>query len=392
MASMLGGRSIKLANVFGVRVGVDLSWFVVLFLIIWLLSDAFGGAFPRAGGGLAFGLAVLTALLFFASVVVHELGHALVARRNGISIAGIDLWLFGGLARMRSDARSAGADFRVAAAGPLATLVVVLVCAGAGVLVAGGGAAFLDALRLAPGPATAASAAAVVLGYLTSINVLLLVFNLLPGLPLDGGRIARSIAWKVTGDRARATRIAAALGRGFAILLVGLGVFAILTGNLTAGIWSILIGYFMFQAARAAVAQSELTAGIERLEVRDVMDAEPVAVPADSSLERAYEENFLRYGWPWFPVVDASGRFAGLLAREDVERVAESERGTRRVGELVSPGSGEAFRVRTDDPLEALLGSEALRRLGAVIAVDREGVLRGVLTLEHLKRALRPAG
>jgi CBS-domain-containing membrane protein len=174
-------------------------------------------------------------------------------------------------------------------------------------------------------------------------------------------------------------------------VLVGLGVFAILTGSLTAGIWSILIGYFMFQAARAAVAQSELTAGIERLEVRHVMDAEPVAVPADASLERAHEENFLRYGWPWFPVVDANGRFAGLLAREDVERVAESERGTRRVGELVRPGSGEAFRVRTDDPLEALLGSEALRRLGAVIAVDREGVLRGVLTLEHLKRALRPA-
>ena len=391
MARMLAGRSIKLANVFGVRVGADLSFFLVLFLIIWLLSGAFRSAFPQSGAVLPFALAVLTALLFFASVVVHELGHAVVARRNGISIAGIDLWLFGGLARMRSDARSAGVDFRIAAAGPFVTLLVVLVSAGAGVLIAGRE-GFEAALRLEPEGAGAPAAASVVLGYLSEINALLLLFNLLPGLPLDGGRIARAVAWKLTGDRARATRIAAGLGRAFSFLLIGLGIFGVLRGALTAGLWLILIGFFIGQAARAAVTQSELTAGIERLEVKDVMDPEPVAIPAEATLERAHEELFLRYGWPWFPVVDAEGRFAGLLAREDVEAVPEAERPGRPVGELVRQGSAEAFRVRTDDPLEALLGSEALRRLGAVMAVDGEGVLRGVLTLDHLKRALRPAG
>jgi Zn-dependent protease len=391
MASMLGGRSIKLANVLGVRVGVDLSWFVVLFLIIWLLSDAFDVAFPRAAQVLPFALAVVTALLFFASVVVHELGHAIVARRNGISIAGIDLWLFGGVARMRSDARSAGVDFRVAAAGPFVTLLVVLACAAAGIAVAGNE-GFVDALRLRPTGPEATAAAAVVLGYLTWINVLLLAFNLLPGLPLDGGRIARAIAWKLTGDRARATRIAAALGRGFAFILIGLGIFGLLRGAFTEGIWLVLVGYFMLQAARAAVAQSELTAGIHELEVKDVMDSEPVAVPAGATAEQAWEELFLRYGWPWFPVVDGQGHFVGLLAREDVQAIPEDERSQRRVSNVVRPGSAEAFRVRTDDPLEALLGSEALRRLGAVMAVDGDGVLRGVLTLEHLKRALRPAG
>jgi len=390
MASMLGGRSIKLANVLGVRVGVDLSWFVVLFLIIWLLSDAFRAAFPRGGEVLPFALAVMTALLFFASVVVHELGHAVVARRNGISIAGIDLWLFGGLARMRSATRSAGVDFRVAAAGPLVTLLVAAACGGLVFLLVGGD-GFLGALALRPGGQTAADVAASVLGYLTWINVLLLAFNLLPGLPLDGGRIARAIAWKITGDRARATRIAAALGRGFAIVLIGLGIFGALRGSITAGIWLVLVGYVMFQAARSAVTQSELTAGIERLEVKDVMDSEPVAVAAAASLEQAYEDRFLRYGWEWFPVVDAGGRFAGLLARSEVESVPESERPTRRVEELVQPGSEEVFRVRTDDPLETLLGSDALRRLGAVVAVDGDGVLRGVLTLDHVKQALRPA-
>ena len=385
---MLGGRSIKLARVLGVRVGVDPSWFVVLFLLIWLLSGAFRGALPGSDEVLPFALAVLTALLFFASVVVHELGHAVVARRNGISIAGIDLWLFGGLARMRSEPRSAGVDFRIAAAGPLATLVVVLIAVGGGLALAGVD-GFRAALALRP---ENGGAAAVVLGYLAQINALLLVFNLLPGLPLDGGRIARAIAWKLTGDRARATRIAASLGRVFSFLLIGLGIFAVSQGAVIPGLWLAIIGFFIGQAARSAVAQSTLTAGLERLEVKDVMDGEPVTATAEGSLERAYEELFLRYGWQWFPVVDGDGRFVGLLSREDIDGVPEAERSERRAADLVREGSAQTFGVRTDEPLDALLGSEPLRRLGAVMAVDGDGVLRGVLTLDHLKRALRPAG
>ncbi len=391
MASMPGGRSIKLANVLGVRVGVDPSWFLVLFLIIWILSSTLARALPTAGDILPFILAVLTALLFFASVVVHELGHAVVARRNGISIAGIDLWLFGGVARMRSDARSAGVDFRIAAAGPLVTLLVVVATVGAGVALAGTD-GFRAALSLELDSVDATAASALVLGYLAQINALLLVFNLLPGLPLDGGRIARAVAWKLTGDRARATRIAAGLGRAFSFLLIGLGIFLAVEVDLLAGMWLALVGLFIGQAARSAVTQSQLTAGIERLEVKDVMDSEPVAAVAETSLDRAHDELFLRYGWPWFPVVDQTGHYLGLLAREDVEGVPEAERRGRSAGDLVRQGSGETFRVRTDEPLEALLGSEALRRLGAVMAVDSEGVLRGVLTLGHLRRALRTLG
>jgi Zn-dependent protease len=391
MIEVLGGRSIKLVRVLGVRVGVDPSWFLVLFLLIWLLSDTLGRVLPGSGEAVPFALAVVTALLFFASVVVHELGHAIVARRNGISIAGIDLWLFGGVARMRSEARSAGADFRVAAAGPLATLLVVMLAVAAGIALVGAD-GFWAALTLRPASASATAAAAIVLGYLAWINALLLVFNLLPGLPLDGGRIARAIAWKITGDRARATRIAAALGRGFSFLLIGVGIFAVTQGAVVSGIWLAVIGFFIGQAARAAVAQSALTAGIERLEVKDVMDGEPVAGAAEWSLERAHEELFLRYGWAWFPIVDETGRFVGVLAREDLEAVPEAERAARPVGEIVRAGSVQAFGVRADEPLETLLGSEALRRLGAVVAVDGEGRLRGVLTLDHLKRALRPAG
>lgn len=395
---MLGGRSIQLVRVLGVRVGVDPSWFVVLFLIIWLLSGAFRDALPASGEILPFALAVITALLFFASVIVHELGHAVVARRNGIAIVGIDLWLFGGLARMRSEPRTAGVDFRIAAAGPLVTLIVVLVAVGGGLALVGVD-GFGAALALRPEGSGTMDATAIVLGYLAQINALLLVFNLLPGLPLDGGRIARSIAWKVTGDRSRATRIAGALGRGFSFLLIGLGAlmaveatgaFGPPRGSLIAGVWLLVIGFFIGQAARSAVAQSELTAGLQRIEVKDVMDGEPVTAPADQSLERAYEELFLRYGWQWFPVVDRDGRLLGLLSREDVESVPEAERAERRTADLVRQDSAQTFGVRTDEPLDALLGSEPLRRLGAVMAVDGDGVLRGVLTLEHLQRALRP--
>lgn len=390
MISVLGGRSIKLARVFGVRVGVDASWFVVLFLVIFILSRQLNRAFPTGGEALPFALAVITALLFFASVVVHELGHAVVARRNGISIAGIDLWLFGGVAKMRGEPRSPGVDFRIAAAGPLVTLVVVLVSVGGGLALEGVG-GFGAGLDLRPKGNGVGPAASVVLGYLAQINALLLIFNLLPGLPLDGGRIARAIAWKVTGDRPRATRIAAGLGRGFSFLLIGAGLFVALRVDLIAGVWLALIGLFIGQAARAAVAQSALTAGIEQLEVKDVMDAEPVSAPADGSVAQAYEELFLRYGWDWFPVVDGDGHFVGLLAREDVEAVPEDDRPQRRTADLVREGSAQTFGVRTDEPLDALLASESLRRLGAVMAVDGEGVLRGVLTLEHLRRALQPA-
>ena len=185
---MFGGRSLKLATVAGVRIGVNLSWFLVLFLLIFLLGNLYDSVYPD-DPTLAFALAAASALLLFGSVLLHELGHAVVAIRNGIEIAGIDLFFFGGVARMRRDTDSPGVEFRVAVAGPVVTLAVVLVCVGAGLLVAGPS-GFGSALVLETG----AAPVAVVLGYLAYINTLVLAFNLLPGFPFDGGRIVRAIA------------------------------------------------------------------------------------------------------------------------------------------------------------------------------------------------------
>ena len=379
------GRSIQLARVFGIRIGVNPSWFLVLFLIIWFQLRNYAAAFPN--DDLAFVLATLSALLFFASVILHELGHALVALRNGIAIVGIDLWLLGGVAKMRRDTESPGVELRVAIAGPIVTAAIAGACFVACAALVGGGWGVLRAAALAPGTGAPES----ILAYLAVINVLLLAFNLLPAFPLDGGRIVRALAWWATGDRARATRIAGVLGRAFAYLLAGFGVYLAFEGLLLQGLWLAILGLFMGQSARTAELQSRVTSRIEGLRVADVMDAEPVAVPAQIGLDRALEEFFLRYRWSWFPVIDGAGRFLGLVRRDRIEEVPESQRTARTVDQVMEVDRDNDLRVHVDEPLESLLGAEGMRRLGAMVAVDADGMLRGVVTLERVRRALRPA-
>jgi Zn-dependent protease len=382
------GGSIQLFRVRGIRIGIDISWFFVLFLILFFLSDYYRSLFPGESTK-AFALALISALLFFLSVLLHELGHAVVAQRNGIGIAGIDLWMFGGVAKMERDTSSAGEEFRVAIAGPLVTLGIVAVCFLGAVAIDGSH----DAVRSTVYQDVPVSEAAAVLGYLSSVNALLLVFNLLPGFPLDGGRIARAIVWWRTGDRLRATRIAARLGRGVSFLLMGLGVLLLFSGGATQGIWLVFIGIVLSGAARQSEQQAEITSRLEGLRVADVMDAEPVAIPDQLPLDRAWNDFFLRYGWPWFPVVDPTGRLIGVVTRPSVEGIPEAVRASRPVASVMATAEpGSSLLVRTDEPLETLLGLDGLQRLGAIMAVDAEGVLRGVVTLDRVRQALRPAG
>ena len=380
---MFGG-SFQLGRIFGIRIGVDFSWFLVLFLIIWNLSDYYKDAAP---GSNAFVLAVLSALLFFLSILLHELGHAWVAIRNGIPILGIDLWMFGGVATLGRESTSPGVEFRIAVAGPLVTLAIAGLCFALGSAISSSS----DVLHSSQFESNVNGSATAVLGYLTSINVLLLAFNLIPAFPLDGGRIARAIAWKVTGDRNRATRFAAMLGRlgGYGMIAFGAYLF-LARDSQVSGLWLAFIGFFLASAARSAEQSAEFSGRIEHIRVADVMDEEPVAIREDAPVAEAEREYFLRYGWPWFPVVDSSGRLVGVVSREAVDSVGSQDRETRTVGTVMARDDGSSgLRVSLEEPLETLLSQEGLARLGAIMAVDGEGVLRGIVTVDAVRRALQ---
>jgi Zn-dependent protease len=382
---VLGGSSIRLTTIFGIRVGVNVSWFFVLFLFIYLLNDQFSTLLGDSTK--AFWTAVAAAFAFFGSILLHELGHALVARREGIGVSGIDLFFFGGVMKMSSDTRSPGQEFRVAVAGPVVTFLIIVIAAlGSTALLGWQG--FVDSAALDNDVALAPSPFDLWLSFLVTMNIFLLVFNLVPAFPLDGGRIARAIVWKLTGDRSRATRVSAYLGQGFAGLLIIYGGYLLLSQNSTTnGLWLIVLGYLLGSSARAAIAQTAFTERLKGITVADVMDSEPVAIPADLPAIQAWDDYFLRYhGWPWFAIVEADGRYAGLAHRAAVEHAALTEGGAMPIRDVAA---GREDRVRWDEPLEALLNSEPLRRLGALMAVDAEGRLRGVVTVEQVTRALQ---
>jgi Zn-dependent protease len=382
---MPGAGSIQLARLFGIRVGASPSWFFVLFLMIYVLTGYFGDVLEGSEAE-AFAVAVAAALLFFVSLVLHELGHALVARRSGIGISGIDLWFFGGIAKMTRDSDSPGEEFKVAMAGPLVTAAVVGVCVGISAAVSRFG-DFADSAQLSSSTTTPALA---LLGWLAIINAILFVFNMVPAFPLDGGRMARALAWKLTGDKNKGTRFSARVGQGFAYLLIGFGAFLLFTSDPVNGLWFIVLGFFLGQAARGAVASTHFSERIEGVTVSDLMDDEPVTVPGDATVLRAQDEFFLRYRWPWFPVVDAAGHFLGVLRQERVDGAVTAGQPALEVRELLDAPDDE-LRIRNDTPLEALLVSEPLRRLGALMVVDADDRLCGVVTTDQVRRALSAA-
>jgi Zn-dependent protease len=382
---MLGGGSITLFHFRGIKVSVDWSWFIVLFLVIFWMTGRFEDVLDESGTT-PFLLALLSAVGFFGSILLHEFGHAVVAMRNGIGISSIQLWIFGGMAQMDREADSPSTELKVALAGPAVTAAIVLAFAAIGI-VADGWSGFREAAILETN--SDVSGLMALAAWLATINLLILIFNLLPAYPMDGGRVARAIAWWKSGNRNSATRFAANLGRVFGYLFIGIGIVLAFSGDLFGGVWLALIGMVINGSARGAAMQTALTSRIGDVRVADVMDREPVAIPGDLSVERALDEYFLRYRWPWFPVVDAAHRFLGLVQRDRADEVPEISRASSHVSDLVDHDIG--LFVRDDTPLDTLLANQNLRRLGALMAVDAEGRLSGVITIEQVGRALRDA-
>ncbi len=377
----------QLARIFGIRIGVSASWFVVLFFLIYWLSHVYFRELLGGSQTTDYVVAVAGALGYFASLILHELGHALAARRVGIPIAGIDLWFFGGLSQMRREPQSAAEEFKVAAAGPAVTLALFAVCVAAGSLLASSG-HFTDVALPRQGFTTTPALA--LIGWLGFVNAMLFVFNIVPAFPLDGGRIARAVIWWRTGDRNRATVATGRSGQAFAVALGLFGLFEFGSGGDNLGLLTMVLAFFLYQAAGAAVLQGALGRRIQNITVADIMDREPVTIPAGATLLDAQEEFFLRYRWPWFAVVDPARHFLGVVCHQRVETEIAAGRPALSVVDVLDEDM--LVRIGEEAPLETLLGAEGIGRLGAMVAVDGDGVLKGVVTLAQVRQALRPAG
>lgn len=383
-SQMRARSSIQLARVFGIRIGVSVSWFVVLGLLIVYLSSMFH---EMIGGSqsTAYAIAVVGALGYFASILLHELGHALVSRRLGIPIVGIDLWFFGGMARQAREAESSGEEFKVAAAGPAVTLVLLVLFAVATQLV--GSSEHLTSALLAEGSAVSPTLA--LLWWLAAINAILLAFNLIPAFPLDGGRIARAAIWWRTGDRHRGTRITGRAGQALALAL-GIGGLLLLAHGESAGLFTLVLGLLLYQASGGAVLQGMLGQRIQRVTVGDIMNRDPLTIPAELRLLDAQEQFFARYREPWFAVVDQARHLLGVVRSERIDQEIAAGRPALEVGDVLEDDL--PVRIDADEPLEQLLRSEGLGRLGGMVAVDADDVVQGIVTVAQIRRALSPAG
>jgi Zn-dependent protease len=256
--------------------------------------------------------------LFFGSIVAHELSHAVVARASGIRVHSITLFVFGGVARTERDADTPGREFLIAGVGPLMSLAL--------------GGLFWAVALAARGEGGFGAAAAIVARQLAYLNVLLAVFNLLPGFPLDGGRLFRAVAWKLTGSLGRATRLATRLGRFFGYALAALGIWQAFRGNPIGGLWLVFIGWFLASAAAASLEDHVIRGILARARARDVMTREPEAVPADLTLDRLAGEFLIRHRYRAFPVVVRDGRLLGIITPADVALWVERRREMDEMG------------------------------------------------------------
>jgi len=374
-----------LVRLFGIRIGVGISWFLILFLYIFLFTPYFHEVLGGSRNT-AYLVTVASVLSFFISLILHELGHALVARRNGLQVAGIELWALGGITRTVGTFASPGPEFRVAIAGPLVTLGVIVVSVAGGYALADNG-HFIDVAVGRSG--VHATPALVWLSWVASLNALVLILNLVPAFPLDGGQIAHSLIWRLTRDRNRATRATGRAGQGFAILLGAAGLALLGLSGSVSGIWLVFIALFIYQGASMAVVQGSMGQRIQGLTVADVMDRQPVTIPADLRLIDAQEQFFGRYRWPWFAVVDPARHFLGVIHSERLSAEIAAGRPALQVVDVLEDNL--SVRIDESQTLESLLRAEGLGRLGAMVAVDGDGVLQGVVTVAQIRQALRPA-
>jgi len=367
-------ENLSLGRIFGIHVGLNWSLLVVAALIAWSLATSLlPTASPGQTSGAYWTAGVISAFVFLASLLAHELAHSVVATRRGVKVEGITLWLFGGVSRFSSETASPGAQALITFVGPLTSLVLGAVFYLAAVAVGGGA---------HPGLFSAT------LSWLGYINISLGVFNLVPAFPLDGGRLLQSLIWLRTGDRLRATRIAARIGMGFAYLLIAYGLATfIFAGSLVGGVWSVFLGWFLLSAARSEEVGGLIRQALSGMTVAQVMTPNPVQAPDGISVEDALHGYVLASRHSTFPTHDAGGRLSGLLTLTALKNVAPGARPTTLIKEIICP-LDEVSTANPADPVTSVLGLPEGCSEGRTLIVDG-GRLVGIISPSDINRLLQ---
>ena len=369
--------TIKLGKISGIEIGLHYSWFIIAALIVFSLGEHFHQANPHWSMWQVWITALVTAVLFFVTLLLHELAHSLVAQKRGLRISAITLFALGGVSQMQDDATDAKTEFWIAIAGPITSLIIGFGC---WAIAAGSG------WRPSTESHTAVTEVLVWLGY---INIGLGLFNMIPGFPLDGGRVLRSIIWGINKNADRATRIAARVGQVVAVLFILDGIWQFFHGGGFGGLWIAFIGWFLMDAAKASYAEVEAASALRDLRVSDIMSRECLVVNRGMSLQEFVNIYLLTTGQRCFAVED-HGQLTGLITLRDVSRIPRDRWEQASVGEAMRPGK-ELHTVSPDTPvLDAL--KLMVRNDINQLPVVAQGALRGIVSRAQIMQLLQIRG
>jgi Zn-dependent protease/CBS domain-containing protein len=378
-------QGFRVGSIWGFEIRIDFSWVIIFWLVLWTLSSGlFPAQFPQLQPATHVGMGIAGTILFFASLVAHEISHSLVARAKGISVESITLFIFGGVARTRKDAESPGDEFQIAVVGPLTSIAL------------SGWFGMIWWLGQQGGWSVAITGVA---AYLSSINLIIALFNLLPGFPLDGGRVFRALVWKITGSQTLATRIASMSGKVFGYFIVFLGFLQVFRSNFLGGLWLILIGWFLSTTAELSYQELLLRTGLDTVKAVQVMTPHPETVSPNLTLQELVDDYFLRQRYQAFPVVE-SGQPIGLITLHQVKEVPRYLWAEQTVRSLMTPLEKTVvvcFQDQMLDVLKKMAEADVQRALvieagnleGIITATDITSWLRRVQDLEALRKRER---
>ena len=364
---------IKLGKIFGIEIGLHYSWLIIAVLITLSLSSYFSTSHPEWGTGVIWVMAVSSALLFFGAIVVHELSHAIVALRNNLPVSSITLFALGGVAQIEKEAETANSEFWLGIVGPITSAVIGAVCLGMAV-----------AFGWPAGEMPTTPLMAVIV-WLGTVNIALAIFNMIPGFPMDGGRVLRAAAWKFTGDKIRATRIASVIGQVFAFGFIVLGVFAFFGGSGIGGLWIAFIGWFLLNAAKATYSQLEITEGLKNVTVGDLMSLDCPILDPRMNVQTMVEEHMLRSGRRCYLVGDGEEP-EGLITPHEIKGISREMWPMTLVGDIMKPIDQVHTIARSAPVMEALdkMGREDVNQL----PVMEGGKLAGIISRDRIVKYL----